>query len=203
MARGIETKIEAPEQGSNVMMSEIALVLNRQTEILDSGDSSKSSDWGKRIGALMVVGTVLAVSMVGGAKEAEARQQSSQVIENFVGDVLRGFGDNLQRSVNDNMQMRRRITEDAIRQRQNMEMEQFREMQRGRQEEMRTRQNLVQSEYQRYNQELQQISQQKSEAERMYMHGQMPKDRYYEVMNNLKQREAEVKRQFSGGGSSR
>jgi hypothetical protein len=197
---GIEagTKIESPDQESGMMMSEIAPVLNRQTEIMDSGDSSKSSDWGKRIGALMLAGTALAGSMVGNVKEVEARQPCGQGVENFVGDVLRGFSDNLQRSVNDNMQMKRRITEDAIRQRQNMEMEQFREIQRRSQEETRMRQNLVQSEYQRYNQELQQISQRKVEADRMYMNGQLPKDRYYEMMNNLKQREAEIKRQFSG-----
>jgi hypothetical protein len=198
MAIEAEDKIEAPKQENGLMMSEIAPVLDRQTEELGIDDSSKPSDRNKRWGALMLAGTVLAGSMVGNSNEAKAGPHFSQGVENFVGDVLRGFSNNLQQSVSSDIQMKRRIVEDAIRQRQNMEMEQFREIQRGRQEEMRMRQNLVQSEYQRYNQELQQISQQKTEADRMFMQGQMPKDRYYEVMNNLKQREAEVKRQFTG-----
>jgi hypothetical protein len=73
--------IEAPDQESGAMMPEIAPVLRRENEELGIDDASKPSSWRKRLGTLMLAGTVLAGSIVGNAKEAEAGPHFSREIE--------------------------------------------------------------------------------------------------------------------------
>ncbi|MFA5926138.1 MAG: hypothetical protein WC831_04340 [Parcubacteria group bacterium] len=214
---GIEsgTKIERPDLGkgqeSGVMMSEIAPYLDQETRELGIDDSSKASTWRKRAGALMLAGTVLAGAMAGNVKKAEAGPHFSQGVEQMAStggqramdDIGRSVGNTLSRIIGGGAtpEEQRRMSEQILRERQDAINYQRRMEEDRVRQQNQMMQNLVQGEYQRYNNELQQISQQKAEADRLYMQGQLPENRYNEVMNNLKQRESDVRRQFSGGGA--
>lgn len=139
MGRGMETKIEAPEQESGVVMSEIAPALNREIEELGIGDFSKPSNWKKRLGALMVAGTVLAGSMAGSVKEAKAGPHLSQVFEQAVNTAAqrtaeglgKGIGNTVERlfgggKTAEEQRDEQRLKDDIQRQGINLKMEEIR-----------------------------------------------------------------------------